>query len=186
VGGEVEFAAAPNENFDFAVSASYNDAKVSTSLPSEAATFATGIRDGNRLPSVPEFQMSAAATYKWQMTSDVLSYLTGTYQHVGSRFTQLVDEEAGYGRVNLLTFPGTIGGPLTQGTFSFDPELPSYDLVNLRFGVVKGEWDVSLFANNLTDERAFLSLDRERGTRARVGYITNQPRTFGITARVTF
>jgi iron complex outermembrane receptor protein len=45
---------------------------------------------------------------------------------------------------------------------------------------------VSLFVNNLTDERAFLALDQERGTRARVGYLTNQPRTFGITTRVKF
>ena len=35
--------------------------------------------------------------------------------------------------------------------------------------------------NNVTDERAYLALDRERGTRARVGYLTNQPRTFGLT-----
>jgi len=38
----------------------------------------------------------------------------------------------------------------------------------------------------LTDERALLSFDRERGTRARIFYLTNQPRTFGLTARVHF
>ncbi len=42
---------------------------------------------------------------------------------------------------------------------------------------MKGRWDLALFCNNLTDERAFLALDRERGTRARIGYLTNQPRT---------
>ena len=40
--------------------------------------------------------------------------------------------------------------------------------------------------NNITDERALLALDQERGTRARVGYLTNQPRTFGLTARLNF
>jgi iron complex outermembrane recepter protein len=45
---------------------------------------------------------------------------------------------------------------------------------------------VALFGNNLTDERALLALDRERGTRARIGYLTNQPRSFGISARVIF
>ena len=40
--------------------------------------------------------------------------------------------------------------------------------------------------NNLTDETAYLSLDQERGTRARVAYLTNQPRTIGISTRVTF
>jgi iron complex outermembrane receptor protein len=191
VGAEVEFAASPNERFDFSVSASYNDAKLKSTVTSTASdgtvSVVSGIREGNRLPSVPQFQMSAAATYQWQIMGDALAYLTGTYQHVGSRFTQVGDEEPGFGRVNLLSFgASTIGAPLTASTFTFDPELPAYDIVNLRLGVVRGKWDVALFANNLTDERALLALDRERGLRARVGYLTNQPRTFGITARVTF
>ena len=39
---------------------------------------------------------------------------------------------------------------------------------------------------DVTDESAHLSLDRERGTRARVGYLTNQPRTFGISVLKKF
>jgi hypothetical protein len=31
-----------------------------------------------------------------------------------------------------------------------------------------------------------LALDQERGTYARIGYLTNQPRTYGISARMTF
>jgi iron complex outermembrane receptor protein len=189
-GAEFEFAVAPNKNFDFSISANYNKAElkstVTSTAPDGSVSVVSGIRDGNRLPSVPEFQMSAAATYQWEMKGDALGYLTGTYQHVGSRFTQVGDEEPGFGIVNLLTFPGTIGGPLTKGTFTFNPELPSYDIVNLRLGVLKGRWDVALFGNNLTNERALLALDRERGKRARVGFLTNQPRTFGLTARVNF
>jgi iron complex outermembrane receptor protein len=80
----------------------------------------------------------------------------------------------------------TIGGPLTQRFFTFDPELPAYHLLNLRLGVIRGQWEISLFANNLTDERAFLALDRERGTRARVGYLTNPPRSLGLSARFQY
>jgi iron complex outermembrane receptor protein len=191
VGGELELALAPSDNFDFAITAGYNDAKLRSTLTSTGsdgtASVVAGIREGNRLPSVPQFQMSAAATYKWQMKGDFLGYATGTYQHVGSRFTQVGDEEPGFGTVNLLSFgANTIGGPLTASTFTFDPELAAYDIVNLRLGVLHGKWDVALFANNVTDERALLALDRERDLRARVGYLTNQPRTFGISARVTF
>ncbi len=82
--------------------------------------------------------------------------------------------------------PNTIGGPLTQISFTFDPELPAYNLVNVRVGLSRENWEVALFGNNLTDERAFLALDRERGTRARVGYLTNQPRTAGITLRFNY
>jgi iron complex outermembrane receptor protein len=45
---------------------------------------------------------------------------------------------------------------------------------------------VALFVNNVTDERALLALDQERGTLARVGYLTNQPRTYGVNTRVRF
>ena len=75
----------------------------------------------------------------------------------------------------------TDGGPLTASTFTFDPELPAYSLVNLRLGVTRASWQVALYMNNVTDERAYLALDRERGTLARVGYLTNQPRTIGLT-----
>jgi iron complex outermembrane receptor protein len=108
--------------------------------------------------------------------------LTGTYQHVGSRFTLIDDLVPGVGTVNLNSFaPNTIGRPLTASTFTFDPKLPAYNLVNLRVGVSRASREIALFVNNLTDERAFLSLDRERGLRARVGYLTNQPRTVGVT-----
>jgi hypothetical protein len=38
----------------------------------------------------------------------------------------------------------------------------------------------------VTDERAFLALDQERGTLGRVGYLTNRPRTYGLNARFEF
>ena len=113
-----------------------------------------------------------------------LSYLSGTFPHVGERFSQVGDQAAGFGTVDLLAFPGIIGGPLTATTFTFDPELPAYDILNLRFGFANEKWDVALFVNNVTDERAFLALDQERGSLARVGYLTNQPLTIGVNARV--
>jgi iron complex outermembrane receptor protein len=186
-GIEVEFSAAPNEHFDFALSGSFNNSELRSTLGSPTAVAVTGIREGARLPTVPEAQVAASATYQWQLKAGALAYVTGTYQHTGSRFTQIGDQATGFGTVNLLSFaPNTIGGPLTASTFTFNPELPSYDIVNLRLGLLRGKWDISLFGNNLTDERALLALDQERGTRARVGYLTNQPRTFGLTARFNF
>jgi iron complex outermembrane receptor protein len=173
-GVEVEFSAAPNSNFDFSISGTFNSSELRSSLTSTSTSgvvsIVSGIEEGNRLPTVPEVQIAAAATYQWQVTQNALAYVTGTYQHTGSRFTQIGDQDAAFGTVNLLSFaPNTIGGPLTATTFRFNPELPAYDVLNLRVGVLRGKWDVSLFANNITDERALLALDQERGTRARVG-----------------
>jgi iron complex outermembrane receptor protein len=185
-GVEAELELTPTERFDFAVSGSFNNSELRSSFRSASGDIVGGIEEGNRLPSVPEFQMAAAATYRRPVGANV-GYLAGVYQHVGSRFTQIGDQAAGFGSVSLNSFgnPG-IGGPFTQSTFTFDPELPAYDLVNLRVGLLYGQWDTALFVNNLTDETALLSLDQERGTRARVGYLTNQPRTIGISTRVTF
>ena len=188
-GLEVEFEAAPNSNFDFAISASFNDSELRSTLTSTDAagnvTIVSGIEEGRRLPTVPQFQLATAATYQWEAQPGWLAYVTGTYQHIGSRYTQVGDEDLG--TLDLLSFaPNTIGGPLTASTFTYDPKLPAYDLLNLRAGLRRNQWDVSVFLNNVTDERAFLSLDRERGTRARISYLTNQPRSFGIATRIDF
>ena len=139
------------------------------------------------MPTVPEFQGTLSASYQWEVGSSWRGYTTGVYQYVGSRFTQISDQADGFGIVNLRSFnPNNIGGPYTQNIFSFDAELPSYDNVNLRVGFFNAKWDFALFVTNATDEVAQLALDQERGTRARVGYLTNQPRTFGVTSRVNF
>ena len=188
-GIEVEFEAAPTQNFDFAVSSSFNDSELQSTLtstdPSGAVTIVSGIEEGQRLPTVPRFQFAAAATYQWEVRPGSLAYATGTYQHVGSRFTQVGDQDLG--TLNLLSFePTSIGGPLTSSLFTYDPKLPAYDILNLRAGLRRDQWDVSVYVNNVTDERALLSFDQERGTRARISYMTNQPRTFGIATRFGF
>ena len=188
-GVEVEFEAAPTRNFDFAISGSFNDAEMRSTLtstdPNGVVSVVSGIEEGRRLPTVPQIQLAAAATYQWEVRPGSMAYVTGTYQHIGSRFTQVGDEDLG--TLNLLSFgSNTIGGPLTASTFAYETELPAYDLVNLRVGLRRGGWDVSAFVNNVTDERALLSFDQERGTRARIGYLTNQPRTFGVTTRFAF
>ena len=59
-------------------------------------------------------------------------------------------------------------------------------MVNLRAGVRTQDWEAAVFINNVGDERARLAVDRERGLRARYGYLTNQPRTIGVTLRKSF
>jgi len=187
-GIELEFEAAPFRNFDFAISAAYNDSELLSTLtstdPNGVVSIVSGIEEGRRLPSVPRFQASASAIYQFEVGAGAQMYVTGTYQHIGSRFTQVGDEDLG--TLDMTTLPNTIGGPLTQNTFTYDPELPAYDLLNLRLGWRRGRWDLSAFVNNATDEEAFLALERERGTLARIGYLTNQPRTFGIATRYSF
>ena len=73
------------------------------------------------------------------------SYLTFTFQHVGSSYTQLADQEPNFG---LIATGGPAGsarfipfGNPTISSFAFQAELPSYELGNLRFGLKSGRWD---------------------------------------------
>ena len=188
VGGELEFGMTPTDNFDFSIGAGYANSEVTQTLSgSEATIEATGIRDGNRLPSVPRFQLTVAATYQQPICQTWFGYVNGTYQYIGSRYTQLADQEPGVGIINLNSFgANTIGGPLTQGFFRFDPLLPSYNLLNLRIGVRHNVWDLAFYVNNVTNDLALLALDRERGFRARQGFLINPPRTYGLQMRVDF
>ena len=185
MGFEADFSFAPNRNWDFAVSTSYTDSELQSTIPPVADT---GIVEGRRLPTVPKFQFAAAATYQWEIGQGSLGYVTGTFNHIGGdRFTQAADPTFAFpsslppGTLDMTTFgANTIGGPLTQQFFNYDAILPAYDLFNLRVGLRKENWDVALYANNLTDENPLVAFDRERGTRARIFYLTGQPRTIGV------
>jgi iron complex outermembrane receptor protein len=135
---------------------------------------------------VPQVQLSGAATYGWFVTAGARAFITGSYQFTGSRYTLIDDEAPGFGTVDMHALPNTVGGPLTQSTFTFDPLLPGYSIVNLRLGLARDRWEAAVFATNLTETRAFLALDRERATLARVGYLTNQPRTLGVSLRFNY
>ncbi len=195
-GVEVEFTASPSEHLDFSASAGLNNSELKSTVLS-AGQPVSGMAAGNRLPSVPKIQLNAALTYGWSAGAGSRAFVTGSVQHVGSRFTAIDDHGGGicppaqpncrFGTVWLNSFGGdTIGGPLTQNVFTFDPELPAYSLVNLRVGLIRSNWEVAAYLNNVTDERAKLALDRERGTRARVGFLTNQPRTLGVAMRFNY
>ena len=78
------------------------------------------------------------------------------------------------------------GGPLTVSQINFNQQLPSYTLANLRFGLKTDRWQAAAYINNIADKNAELALDYERGRSARVGYLTNQPRTIGVYGSYNF
>lgn len=185
-GVEAELFARPNESWDFGIGATWVEAEIDSSVTGTGTTPIAGIRKGNRLPTSPELQASASVGYQQPVFSSLEGFAVFSVQHVGSSFTQLADQEAPFGQIGGAGPPFIDFGDTTISSFQFEPELPSYEIGNLRFGVRSDTWEAAAFVNNLWDERAFLSLDRERGTRARVAYLTNMPRTFGVTLRMNF
>ncbi|MGH8138471.1 MAG: TonB-dependent receptor [Steroidobacteraceae bacterium] len=193
-GIEAELFARPTSNWDFGLSATYVNAKLQSSvvstLPDGSVVVVGGLQSGNRLPTAPQFQGVATATFTVPMGAGPDFFATATVQYVGSSFSQFENEEDGFGSLGgpspnaarLIPY----GGPLTVSQINYDAELPSYSIGNVRFGLKNDRWEAALYCNNLWDETARLALDYERGRSARVGYITNQPRTFGLYGHLKF
>jgi len=183
MGLEFEFAATPMDGLDFSVAGSWLEAEFDSTVTSGAGAVIGGIREGNRLPSVPKFQIAATGTYSFPVGAHD-GFLSASLQHVGSRFTQPSDQE-GTPRdfVSGLPFGGATGDEVT----TVDLRLPDYQLVNLTLGVeFQGGVEAMLYVNNVFDENPLLSFDRERGGRARLGFTVGQPRTYGLTLRKSF
>ncbi len=184
-GFEFELTARPAEGLELGIAGSIVESEFDSTVEADAGGVLGGVEDGNRLASVPEFQMSGNATYTvpTEMFSGADFFVQATVQHVGDRITQPSDQVAGAGVfVSGLPFAGATGTEETR----LDLELDPYTLVNLNAGFAKENWEAVLYVNNVTDENADLSFDRERGGRARLGFRTNMPRTVGLTYRRFF
>ena len=182
-GVELEMTLRPTDSLELGLAGAAVKAEFDTTVRDGSGAVLGGIREGNRLPSVPKLQLTASMTYYFNLVGRD-SYVTASVQHVGSRFTQPSDQEN-----NPRTFVAGLpfqGAPATAAT-TLDLELPKYNLVNLSAGIdFERGFSAILYVNNVTDEKALLSFDRERGGRARLGFATNQPRTIGVTLRKSF
>jgi outer membrane receptor protein involved in Fe transport len=182
-GIELEMTMRPVEGLELGLSGAAVNAVFDSTVKDGTGAVLGGIRDGNRLPSVPKLQATASATYNFNLAGHD-SYITASVQHVGSRFTQPSDQEN-----NPRTFVAGLpflGAPANAST-TLNLELPKYNLVNISTGMdFDRGFSAILYVNNVTDEKALLSFDRERGGRARLGFATNAPRTIGVTIRKTF
>lgn len=183
-GVEFELTATPATGLDLGLSGSVLNSKFDSSVTTTDGVVIAGIRDGNRLPTVPKFQISANASYTFPVGEGMEAYVAASAQHIGNRITQPSDQEGNpRSFVSGLPFGGANGTDATV----LNLILPSYEVINLSAGVdFDNGLSVTAYINNLFDENALLSFDRERGGRARLGFATNQPRTFGMTVRKSF
>ncbi|WP_286829527.1 MULTISPECIES: TonB-dependent receptor [Kordiimonas] len=186
MGLEAEFKARPTDNFEVTFAGSLIESEFDSTVIDSTDAVLGGVRDGNRLPSVPKFQFGSTATYFFPadfIADGAEAYFSATFQHRGSIFTQPSDQEAGAG---TFTSGLPFGGASGTDTTVLDLELDSFQTMNLSFGVEMEKWDVVAYINNVFDENANLSFDRERGGRARLGFRTNEPRTIGVKFRTRF
>ena len=184
-GVEVELTLQPLEGLQLGLAGSWVESEFDSTVAAAEGGVLGGVADGNRLASVPQLQLAATIDYAFGVAllggSEVV--LHASVHHVGDRITQPSDQVAGAGRfVSGLAYGGATGLEVTE----LDLELDPYTLVGLSLAIRKDDWEAALHVDNLTDENARLSFDRERGGRARLGFRVNQPRTVGISIRKSF
>ncbi len=120
-----------------------------------------GYMEGDELHGVPDWTVTASAEYF---------------------FPAFGDWE---GRVRA---DGNYYGDSTSFNNGAVVDRESWEALNLRAGILNESWDITLFADNVTDERANLADNRsiaaEMPGRPRI--VTNRPRTLGLEARYRF
>jgi iron complex outermembrane receptor protein len=175
------------DGLDVSLAASVLEAQFDSTVADGTGTPIGGIIDGNRLPSVPELQLAAAATYGWSPAwVDADAFVSGSVQHFGDRITQPSDQlpTEGLPAATGLTLGALTG--LESPRSLVDLNLDAFTTLNLSAGLEFDRWTLTAYVNNVTDEDADLSFNRERGGRARLAFHRNQPRTFGLTAKFNY
>ena len=199
MGGELELSVHPTDSLLVTFAGSYVQAEFDSTVRTVAdivdqttgmvtlpkGSVVQGIQDGNRIPSVPNWQLSAVATYTFPgLLQSKESYVTASWQFVGDQITQPGDQESTpFPSSALYIDPDKNRMPKN---FRDQIELDPYHLFNLNAGLVYDSWEVMLYIKNIADENPQLSFDRERGGAARLAYRVGQPRTFGILSRFYF
>jgi outer membrane receptor protein involved in Fe transport len=184
-GVEFEVNAQPTDALFLSLAGSVLESEFDSAITTPSGDPLNGVQDGNRLASVPEFQMAASGSYTFPlgMFDGSEGFVTATIHHVGDRITQPGDQVPGAGDfLHNLPYAGMDGTEVT----TVDLELDAYTIMNLSTGIEKDDWSATLYVHNVTDENADLSFNRERGGRARLAYFTNRPRTIGVVFRKSF
>ncbi|MDE0159720.1 MAG: TonB-dependent receptor [Candidatus Dadabacteria bacterium] len=183
-GAELELSIQPTRSLLLAFAGSYLEAEFDSTIRTAGGDVVEGIEEGNRIPSVPDWQLSGSATYTLPgILSAGESFLSASWQFVGDSITQSGDQIPGRG---VFTHNLPYSGIPADQTTEVDLLLDSYHLFNLSAGLVYDNIEFTAYVKNITDENVNLSFDRERGGRARLAYRVGQPRTFGVVTRMRF
>lgn len=155
-GFEASAQMAPADGLNISANLSYTDAELTDDAPGVSGF------DGDRLPSVPKWQIGVSADYDFTFTGSITGFVGGGVHYVGDRVSTFVSgSPVGYDR----------------------PVMPSYTTVDLRAGVEFDAYTLQVYAKNLGDERAFGNIASESGAGFGPPFAASviQPRTLGVT-----
>jgi iron complex outermembrane receptor protein len=125
-GVEATFSARPTSELSLSLNAAYTD----TELDDDTGPLVGGVK-GDQLPFTPELSIGASADYEWSVGTDATVY-------VGASVRYLSDQTGAFDFAYR-----TANGK--------QREIPSYEVLDLRTGVLLGRYSIELYAKNVTD-----------------------------------
>jgi outer membrane receptor protein involved in Fe transport len=146
----------PVSNVLLGLSFAYTDAQIVGDIPELTAS------DGQRLPHVPRYSGSATAEYRMDFASDWAARVGGGVRYTGAR-------------------PSYLFSPVAPPLVYDEHRYVAVDLIG---HLAHGDWDFSLYARNLLDERAYITKAPLSGVEV-FGAVL-QPRTIGISVDYKF
>jgi len=167
-GVEATFVWLPTQGLELGLNVMFLNAENDSDVDYNLSRPGIEIPKGARLPLSPESKGSAYANYSWAANFvDAEMFVRLQWAYTGDSLNQA--------DTNNALWP--------QRT------LQSYDIGDLRFGIVGGDWEVNLFIENLTDERAQIATANDfehlfsnvaDGVSSYHRIYTNRPREYGV------
>lgn len=157
-GIEIEFDAALTDNWSMSMGLGLTEAKISND-----GGPISGLSKGDRILQVPEVTFNAASEYTFPITGQWQGFIRGNISHYGDS--------------------------LSANNSAIPRVRDSFTIMNLRLGAsIDNKWDIGLFVDNVTNERANLSDNRSIAAEVpgRPRILTNRPRTIGLDVRRFF
>ena len=160
-GLELTVAAVPMAGLTLKLNGAYTDSY----LTQDTDPIIGGL-DGDHLPWVPELSLNLDVDYEWQV-------FTGATAYIGTSIRSVRDQVGDFG------FRNPDGSQL---------EIPSYEVFDLRAGLLADRWSLELFVKNLDDELGRTSLDGTPGTFPNDAFASGviRPRTIGLSLSTRF
>ncbi len=158
-GFELELMAAPTEGLTLSAAVGYTNAKITDDGG------VAGVTIGDKIQGVPDWTGTVSAQYMWPTFGDWEGLFRADGNYYGKSFSANNESVGADARLR-----------------------DSWSQLNLRGGIVNEKWDLLLFINNVTDERASLADSRSIAAElpGRQRLVVTRPRTIGVEARMRF
>ncbi|MEP6908478.1 MAG: TonB-dependent receptor [Pseudoxanthomonas sp.] len=132
---------------------------------------------GDHMPYVPKLSWALTTEYAFTTQGGFNGQVGAALRGVGSQLSDTT-------QLQQITAPGDPSTLLAPDEITAPLELKSYRALDLYAGIGKGPWGLRIYANNVTNEKAWSSLSpinsEVTGAPGQVGAVPIRPRTLGI------